>query len=86
MNQAPGINPASLKAKGFADATIEKINASLKSAFDIKFVFNRWTLGDEQMAELMVPEEKLSDPAFDLLIHLGFTKKEIEANDMSAER
>jgi ribonucleoside-diphosphate reductase alpha chain len=79
MNQAPGINPASLRAKGFADATIEKINASLKSAFDIKFVFNRWTIGDEQMAALMVPEEKLSDPAFDLLIHLGFTKKEIEA-------
>jgi ribonucleoside-diphosphate reductase alpha chain len=79
MNQAPAINPGSLKAKGFADETIEKINASLKSAFDIKFVFNRWTIGDEQMTALMVPEEKLSDPAFDLLVHLGFSKKDIEA-------
>ena len=53
---------------------------SLGSAFDIKFVFNRWTLGDEQMSALIgSPEEKLADPAFDLLAHLGFSKKEIEA-------
>jgi len=79
IDQAPGINPAALKAKGFRDETIAKIEASLKAAFDIKFVFNRWTIGDEQMAELMVPEEKLTDPAFDLLTHLGFTRKEIDA-------
>jgi ribonucleoside-diphosphate reductase alpha chain len=69
MNQAPGINPASLKAKGFADATIEKINGSLKSAFDIKFVFNRWTLATSRCRPDGLPEEQLSDPAFDLLIH-----------------
>ena len=79
LNQAPGINPGTLKAKGFHDSTIETINAALKSAFDIKFVFNRWTIGDEQMSALMIPEEHLSDPAFDLLQHLGFSKKEIEA-------
>ena len=79
LNQAPGVNPGSLRAKGFKDATIETINAALKSAFDIKFVFNRWTIGDEQMSALMVTEEHLSDPAFDLLLHLGFSKKEIEA-------
>jgi ribonucleoside-diphosphate reductase alpha chain len=79
LNQAPGVNPGSLRARGFKDATIETINAALKSAFDIKFVFNRWTIGDEQMSALMVTEEHLSDPAFDLLLHLGFSKKEIEA-------
>ena len=79
LDQAPGINPTTLKAKGFTDATIAKINESLKAAFDIKFVFNRWTIGDEQMSALMVPEEKLSDPAFDLLLHLGFSRKDIEA-------
>ncbi len=31
------------------------------------------------MSALDVPEEKLSDPAFDLLTHLGFSRKEIEA-------
>jgi len=79
IDQAPAINPAALKAKGFRDETIDKIKASLEAAFDIKFVFNRWTVGDEQMAELLVPEEKLADPAFDLLTHLGFTRKEIDA-------
>ena len=79
IDQAPAINPTTLKAKGFSDESLDKIKASLGSAFDIKFVFNRWTVGDEQMAKLMVPEEKLIDPAFDLLTHMGFTKEEIEA-------
>ncbi len=79
IEDAPGINPKSLKAKGLTDATIAKMNEAVRTAFDIKFVFNRWTVGDEAIAALNVPEEKLSDPAFDLLTHLGFTKKEIEA-------
>jgi len=29
-----------LKAKGFTDEKIAALNAALKSAFDIKFVFN----------------------------------------------
>ncbi|GAB5511734.1 MAG: vitamin B12-dependent ribonucleotide reductase [Hyphomicrobiales bacterium] len=77
LNQAPGINPSSLKAKGFSDETVEKINASLGSAFDIKFVFNRWTVGDEQMTALEVPEEKFEDPTFDLLSHVGFSADDI---------
>jgi len=79
LDQAPAINPGSLRAKGFSEETIDTINKALKSAFDIKFVFNRWTVGDEQMAKFEVPEEKLSDPAFDLLTHIGFSKADIEA-------
>ena len=45
LNQAPGVNPTTLKAKGFTDDKIAALNAALKSAFDIKFVFNQWTLG-----------------------------------------
>jgi ribonucleoside-diphosphate reductase alpha chain len=82
LDHAPGINPAALKAKGFSEATVTKINESLGSAFDIKFVFNRWTIGDEQMSALMIPEEKLSDPAFDLLVHLGFSRKDIDAANL----
>ena len=47
LAQAPGVNHTSLKKRGFSDAAIEKIEGALGSAFDIKFVFNRWTLGDE---------------------------------------
>jgi ribonucleoside-diphosphate reductase alpha chain len=80
LAQAPGINPTTLRAKGFDDEALDKVAGSLGSAFDIKFVFNRWTLGEKLLTEkLNVPEESLADPAFDLLTHLGFSKKEIEA-------
>jgi len=79
LARAPAINPAALKAKGFDEAALAKVESSLESAFDIKFVFNRWTLGETFLTEtLKVPGERLSDPAFDLLTHLGFSKKEIE--------
>ncbi len=80
LNQAPGINPGSLKAKGFTDEKIEALNGALKAAFDIKFVFNQWTLGaDFLKGTLKVSDEQLSDMSFNLLDHLGFSRKEIEA-------
>ena len=42
---APGVNIAALRTKGFTDAIIAKLEESLASAFDIKFVFNKWNLG-----------------------------------------
>ncbi len=80
LAQAPGVNHATLKAKGFTEEKIAAVEAGLKSAFDIKFVFNRWTLGDDFLTgTLKVPAEKLDDPSFDLLRFLGFSKEEIEA-------
>ncbi|KQT95690.1 vitamin B12-dependent ribonucleotide reductase [Rhizobium sp. Leaf453] len=80
INQAPGINPGSLRAKGFSDEKIEAINAATKAAFDIKFVFNQWTLGaDFLKSTLKVSDEQLSDMSFNLLEHIGFSKKDIEA-------
>lgn len=77
--QAPHVNPSSLRSKGLSDAAIEKATASLKSAFDIKFVFNRWTLGDDELRRLGVSDAEMADPAFDLLARLGYSKAEIEA-------
>ncbi len=80
MGQAPSINPGTLRAKGFPDDKIAAIEGGLKSAFDVKFVFNRWTLGDDFLTDVLkVPAEKLADPTFELLPFLGFTKKDIEA-------
>ncbi|MEP9398238.1 vitamin B12-dependent ribonucleotide reductase [Mesorhizobium sp. KR2-14] len=80
LNQAPGINPGSLKAKGFTDEKIEALNAALKSAFDIKFVFNKWTLGEDFCREALgLTDEQLNDFSFEMLPALGFTKREIEA-------
>ncbi len=80
LGQAPAINAASLKSRGFTDEKIEAVEKGLKSAFDIRFVFNRWTLGEDFLTgTLKVPAERLNDPSFDLLTHLDFSKADIEA-------
>ncbi len=83
LGNAPGINHTSLIGHGFGPAEIEKIEAALESAFDIRFVFNQWTLGAEFCTGVLgIPAEKLNDPSFDLLRHLGFSKKDVDiAND-----
>ncbi|MDB5561059.1 MAG: hypothetical protein JWN11_477, partial [Hyphomicrobiales bacterium] len=80
LNQAPGINPSTLRAKGFTDEKIAALNAALKSAFDIKFVFNQWTLGADWVKQTFgFTDQQLADPSFEILAALGFAKKEIEA-------
>lgn len=80
MNQAPSINPGSLKAKGFTDEKIEAVNAALGAAFDIKFVFNKWTVGEDFAKETLgFTDEQLDDFSFDMLSAMGFSKKDIEA-------
>ncbi|MEJ5079884.1 vitamin B12-dependent ribonucleotide reductase [Ochrobactrum sp. MYb379] len=80
LNQAPGVNPSTLKAKGFTDEKIEALNAALKSAFDIKFAFNKWTLGEDFCKDVLkLTDEQLNDFSFELLPAIGFGKKEIEA-------
>src|SRR5580693_2836246 len=80
LGQAPAINNTTLKAKGFTDEAIEKVAKALPTAFDIKFAFNKWTLGAEFLRDqLGVDAEDLAAPSFDLLAHMGYTKREIEA-------
>ena len=80
LDQAPAINPGSLKAKGFSDDKIAALNAALKSAFDIKFVFNKWTLGEDFAKQTLgFTDEQLADPAFEMLPALGFSRRDIEA-------
>jgi ribonucleoside-diphosphate reductase alpha chain len=80
LKHAPAINHWALKTKGFTDEVLRKLEEALATAFDIKFAFNKWTLGEVFLAgKLKIPSDKLGEPAFDLLQHLGFSKKEIEA-------
>ncbi len=80
LSNAPGINASTLKAKGFTDEAIAKVEKALPTAFDIKFVFNKWTLGEDFITkQLGVSAEALASPTFELLAAIGFTKREIEA-------
>ena len=83
IGNAPGINHTSLIGHGFGQQEIDKVEAALGSAFDIRFVFNQWTLGADFCTDVLgIPSDKLVDSNFDLLRHLGYSKAEIDmAND-----
>ncbi|MCR9161579.1 MAG: vitamin B12-dependent ribonucleotide reductase [Nannocystaceae bacterium] len=80
---SPRISHADLKAKGFTAEALQKVEAELASAFEIGFVFNRWTLGDEFCKETLgFTDEQLGDPNFNMLAELGFTADDVQkAND-----
>src|SRR5579864_4147082 len=80
LDNAPHLNHKRLKARGFTAGTIEMLETALQSAFDIRFAFNKWTLGEEFCkAAFGFTSEQLNDANFDMLGALGFTKPEIEA-------
>jgi ribonucleoside-diphosphate reductase alpha chain len=76
---APHINNESLLAKGFTAEEIAKLNGAAKSAFEIGFIFNRFTLGDACLTRLGFKEEVFADWSFSLLEALGFTEDQIDA-------
>ncbi len=78
-----GVSHDALRARGFGEAEIGKIEAALESAFDIRFVFNKWTLGDEFCAQILKLDPAVLDaPEFDMLKTLGFSKAEIETANL----
>ena len=76
---APHINNESLLAKGFLPEEIAKLNGAAKSAFEIGFIFNRFTLGDACLTRLGFKEEVFADWSFNLLESLGFSEDQIDA-------
>ncbi|MEE3025471.1 MAG: vitamin B12-dependent ribonucleotide reductase [Pseudomonadota bacterium] len=79
--QAISIN--ALRDKGFGDAEIEKVEAAMESAFDVKFAFNRFTLGDDFCKDsLGFTDEQLNDFNFNMLEALGFDRDTVEAANM----
>jgi ribonucleoside-diphosphate reductase alpha chain len=79
LTGCPHINAESLKAKGFNDSDIEKIEGGLVAAFDITFAFNVWSLGEETLKRLGFTEKQYNGSNFNLLRELGYSKEQIEA-------
>jgi ribonucleoside-diphosphate reductase alpha chain len=76
---APFINAQTLSEKGFIAEEIKKLGDALKSAFEIAFVFNRFTLGEACLERLGFKAEEYMDWNFNLLEALGFTDDQIDA-------
>ena len=80
LRQAPFINHESLKAKGFGDEELDKLEQTLADVFEITFAFNRHTLGEEFLIDTLGLSEGAPDAwDFNLLRELGFTKDQIES-------
>ena len=79
LEKCQSVSINALKDKGFDDETLKKLATSLESAFDIKFAFNRFSLGDEFCRDVLgFNDDQLNDFNFDMLAALGFSKDEIE--------
>ena len=83
LDGAPGVNHENLRRKGFDDDTIQRVEKALGDAFDIRYAFSRFVLGDDFLKrELKIPDSKLEDPMLDVLREIGFSRDDVErAND-----
>jgi len=74
------ISLENLKSRGFDDQRLAIVEGAVKDAFDIRFVFNRWTLGEEFCKDALgLTTEQLEASGNDLLPVLGFSQDDIEA-------
>ncbi len=82
LRNAPHINHSSLKEKGFTDELLAKLDAELPTAFDVSFVFTKWTLGEQFCKTVLALDEAtLARPDCNILRELGFTKEQIAATN-----
>ena len=76
---APHINHQTLSKKGFIAEEIKRLDTAVASAFEIGFVFNVYTLGEECLQRLGFKPEQYFNFEWSLLEALGFTDDQIEA-------
>ena len=80
LEGAPGVNHENLRARGFGQEQLDKLEDSLATAYDIRFVFNRWTLGTGFCTDTLgIARERLDEVGFDLLSAIGFDRAAIDA-------
>jgi ribonucleoside-diphosphate reductase alpha chain len=79
LEGAPFINRDTLGAKGFTHDDLDKIEAALPGVFQLNFAFSPWSLGEETLGNVGVTMAEASQPGFDLLRKLGFSRDQIEA-------
>ncbi|HKD48497.1 MAG TPA: vitamin B12-dependent ribonucleotide reductase [Rhizomicrobium sp.] len=77
------LNLDSLRSKGFGEEQVREVEAALESAFDIRFVFNKWTLGEKFCREVLkLDAAQLDAPEFDMLKALGYSRADVDAANL----
>ncbi len=76
---APFINHQVLSEKGFIADEIKRLDAAAGTAFEVGFIFNKYTLGEECLQRLGFMPGQYNNFEWSLLEALGFTDEQIEA-------
>ena len=85
LDGAPVIHHKALMDRGFDGDTLAAIEAALPDAFDIKYVFNKYTLGEEFCVErLGLDPIDLDKLDFNMLNALGFSDSDIDQANIYA--
>ena len=79
LSGAPHINRRSLRAHGFTDAELDRLDASLPEVFELRHAFNALAVGESTLRRLGVEPDQYQRLDFDLLSFLGFSGKQIDA-------
>ena len=83
LKGAPGIDHEALIDRGFTEEALVKLEAALRSTFDIRYAFNKWTFGEAFCTgALGLDAAALDDAGFDMLAELGFARADIEAANL----
>lgn len=75
---APHINHTTLKAKGFTNEEIDRLESMVATAFEIDFVFNKYTLGVDCLKRLGFSAEQYDSFEWNMLQALGFNRSQVE--------
>ena len=85
LSGAPGVNPETLKDKGFSPEVIMAAEDAVKTSLNLEAVFNPWILGRDFVEKtLRIPEATWSLPGFSLLRHIGFNATDIADAELFA--
>jgi ribonucleoside-diphosphate reductase alpha chain len=78
LDQAPFINPLTLKAKGLTDHEIEAAQVWLRMSGDLRTAFSPQVIGTGFLRDILgVSQEALNDQGFDTLAQMGFDAQAI---------
>jgi ribonucleoside-diphosphate reductase alpha chain len=80
LDGAPGVDPASLRERGFTDHEIEAVLAALPVASSLREAFSPAIVGEGFVRDVLgASAEALGDPDLDVLAIAGFTPDQIDA-------
>lgn len=78
LNQAPIINSAALRDKGFDENALQRLQAALPNASSLRAVFSAAVLGEDFCRDILgFSAAELRQPDFDMLGALGFAPENI---------